>query len=107
MTPLQRTYAIAREATDAQQQIIQELRAEIARLQSGGCARNQSTTQFCAEAAQLQEQMRHMVRLDDPVVKWLAECVEAASTLNVSESDAENCRRAFAAYQARVKEVVK
>lgn len=30
--------------------------AEIARLKAGGCARDQRTTQFCAEAVKLQEE---------------------------------------------------
>lgn len=33
---------------------IERLNAEIERLRAGGCARDQTTTQFCAEAAALQ-----------------------------------------------------
>lgn len=84
---------------DAQQRIIQELRSEIARLQAGGCSRNQSTTQFCAEAVEVGEKLGAMrmhvercrqivkcpddetlaewlkgfVRLDDPVVTGLVD----------------------------------
>jgi len=91
-----------RKAKDAQQQIIQELRAEISSLQSGGCARDQSTTQFCAEAVEVGEKLgamrRHVercrqivkcpddetlaewlkgsVRLDDPVVTGLVEALK-------------------------------
>jgi hypothetical protein len=32
---------------------LERLKAENARLQAGGCARDQSTTQYCAEAARL------------------------------------------------------
>ena len=99
-----------RKATDAQEQIIQELRAEVARLQAGGCARNQSTTQFCAEAVQLQEQMRHMVRLDDPVVTGLVEAAKAASHGNypaLGQRNASNrlCQKAISAYEAQVKSI--
>ena len=34
-----------------------ELRAEISRLKAGGCARDQRTTQFCAEAVELQKEI--------------------------------------------------
>lgn len=145
MTPMQRTYAIAREATDAQQDVIQELRleiasltrgnetmhklmeeqlAEIANLKAGGCARNQGSTQFCAEAVQLQEKMRHMVRLDDPVVTGLVEALKSANKWVVRIDDRQDdlpgsfipfgmdpsgsvrgTRDALSAYEARVKEV--
>jgi len=59
MTPNQTDNVIVgyRNATDAQQQIIADLRAEITRLQSGGCARNQGATQFCAEAMENDERI--------------------------------------------------
>jgi hypothetical protein len=41
--------SIGDEAAD----IIERQAAEIARLQAGGCARDQTTTQYCAEAAAL------------------------------------------------------
>jgi hypothetical protein len=37
-----------------------EARAEVARLKAGGCARNQRTTQFCAEAVALQERVKRL-----------------------------------------------
>lgn len=37
---------------------IQILRAEVARLKAGGCARDQRTTQFCAEAADRDTELR-------------------------------------------------
>ena len=120
MTPMQRTYAIAREATDAQQDVIKELQleiasltrgnetlhklideqlTEIANLKAGGCARNQGSTQFCAEAVEVGEKLgtmqRHVelcrqivkcpddetlaewlkgfIRIDDPVVTGLVD----------------------------------
>ena len=44
---------------------IDRLRAEVERLRAGGCARDQSTTQYCAEAARLaaeNEKMRAALR---------------------------------------------
>jgi len=105
MTPLQRTYAIAQEATDAQQDVIRELQAEIARLQAGGCARDQSTTQFCAEAVALKEQMQHMVRLDDPVVTGLVDCVRYAADVTDFPKDARMFHHIIADYEALVKGV--
>ena len=90
-----------RKATDAQQDVIRGLLAEIDRLQAGGCARNQGSTQFCAEAVMVEEKFgamqRHVelcrqivkcpddetlaewlkgsVRLDDPVVTGLVEAL--------------------------------
>ena len=116
-------------ATDAQQRIIQELRAEISSLKAGGCARDQSTTQFCAEAVRVEEKLgamqRHVelcrqivkcpddevlaewlngfVRLDDPVVTGLVQIVRAYNEV-LPDSDAVD---ALSAYEARVKEVGK
>ena len=134
MTPMQRTYAIAREATDAQQDVIQELRleiasltrgnetlhklmeeqlTEIANLKAGGCARNQGSTQFCAEAVDVGEKLgamqRHVelcrqivkcpddetlaewlkgfVRLDEPVVTGLVEALNRLVLIYESEYD--------------------
>jgi hypothetical protein len=39
-----------------------EARAEVARLKAGGCARDQRTTQFCAEAVALQERVKRLER---------------------------------------------
>jgi len=44
---------------------IRRLTAEVERLRAGGCARYQRTTQFCAEAVALQEEVRRLrMRLD-------------------------------------------
>ncbi len=46
-------FEITRQANKSREEIERELdeaRAEIERLQKGGCARDQRTTQFCAEA---------------------------------------------------------
>ena len=37
-----------------------EALAEVVRLKSGGCARDQRTTQFCAEAAELQGRVKRL-----------------------------------------------
>jgi hypothetical protein len=39
---------------------IEKLRAEIKRLKAGGCARDQSTTQFCAEAVALKAEIEKL-----------------------------------------------
>jgi len=41
----------------AERDEIERLRAEVERLRAGGCARDQTTTQFCAEAVQLQRRL--------------------------------------------------
>lgn len=105
-----------RKATDAQQRIIQELRAEISSLKAGGCARDQSTTQFCAEAVRVEEKLgamqRHVercrqivkcpddetlaewlkgfVRLDDPVVTGLVEALKSANKWVVRVDDRQD-----------------
>ena len=115
-----------RKATDAQQQIIQELRleiasltrgnetmhklideqlAEIANLKAGGCARNQGSTQFCAEAVQLQGQMRHMVRIDDPVVTGLVGELRNFEQTCYSRDNYLQAHKALSAYEARVKSI--
>lgn len=53
--------------------IIEDLRAELARLQSGGCARDQRTTQFCAEAVARDAEiarLRSELAAAQPVVEW-------------------------------------
>jgi hypothetical protein len=44
------------QCVNAQQTQLSELRAECERLKAGGCARDQRTTQFCAEAVALQKE---------------------------------------------------
>jgi hypothetical protein len=43
-------------ATDYARAAIAPYKAEVARLQGGGCARNQGLTQYCAEAATLAQE---------------------------------------------------
>ena len=98
MTPMQRTYAIAREATDAQQDVIKEMREKIEEL--------------CVERVELREAMRHMVRLDDPVVTGLVEALSRLVVIYESEYDEPPLRPAWirwplSAYEARVNEVWK
>ena len=59
---------------------------------------------------ELRDQMRHMVRLDDPVVTGLVEAAKAAShgnhpTLGQRHESNRLCQKALSAYEARVKEV--
>lgn len=44
---------------------VASLEKENARLQAGGCARDQRTTQFCAEAVSLAEKVRRLKRSGD------------------------------------------
>jgi len=46
------SYHLHKESADE----IEKLRAEIERLRAGGCARDQTTTQYCAEAVALQSE---------------------------------------------------
>jgi cell division septum initiation protein DivIVA len=50
-------HAIMREAADE----IERLRAEVERLRAGGCARDQTTTQFCAEAERLRDRCNRLL----------------------------------------------
>ena len=59
---------------------------------------------------ELRDQMRHMVRLDDPVVTGLVEAAKAAShgnypALGQRHESNRLCQKALSAYEARVKEV--
>lgn len=47
--------------------LTKELRAEIERLRAGGCARDQTTTQYCAEAARLAAENE---KLRAEVARW-------------------------------------
>lgn len=50
------TDRINNERTEAADEI-ERLRAEVERLRAGGCARGQTTTQFCAEAERLRNEL--------------------------------------------------
>ena len=106
MTPLQRTYAIAREATDAQQDVIKEMREQIEELRE--------------ECTDLMEAMRHMIHLDDPVVAGLVDVLvlveshgrnHGSDPLTGEACGCESCENYFAinkalsAYEARVKSI--
>lgn len=110
MTPMQRTYEIAREAANAQQDVIREMREQIEEL--------------CVERVELREAMRHMIRLDDPVVTGLVEALKSANKWVRRIDDRQDdlpgsfipfgtdpsgsvrgTRAALSAYEARVKEV--
>lgn len=73
---------LERRALDAEKER-DELRAEIKRLRAGGCARDQQSTQYCAEAARLAEEnaeLRAVVEAvaalqerfdDEPSAQWI------------------------------------
>jgi hypothetical protein len=63
--------------------------AEVARLKAGGCARNQRTTQFCAEAVALQERVKRLEEAGDEII-W-AFCPASVSMMTERESDALKC----------------
>lgn len=57
--------------------VISQLRDEIARLRTGGCARDQRTTQFCAEAVELERELeawkayaKRLEEAGDEMAKW-------------------------------------
>lgn len=59
--------------------------AELARLRAGGCARNQKTTQFCAEAVELQDKLdkeRAYSRRLEEAGDWFAENSEPSAWIN-------------------------
>lgn len=55
--------------------------AEIERLRAGGCARNQTTTQFCAEAVDAIARVESAIRADE-AAKRIEECARVAERLN-------------------------
>ena len=46
---------------------------EIERLRRGGCARDQNTTQFCAEAAALQIEVQRLRKERDDARRWITD----------------------------------
>jgi cell division protein FtsB len=63
---------------------IDRLRAEVERLRAGGCARNQTTTQYCAEAARLAAENE---KLRAEVQKLESECTDLATDLSTQRQD--------------------
>ncbi len=63
--------------------------AEVARLKAGGCARDQRTTQWCAEAVALQERVKRLEEAGDEII-W-AFCPASVSMMTERESDALKC----------------
>jgi len=65
------------------------LKAEVERLKAGGCARDQSTTQFCAEAVALQAEnarLRAALRLAiDAIDFWTADLQKLRAALGEKE----------------------
>ena len=52
----------------------EEMLHEIKRLQSGGCARDQGTTQYCAEAAALAEENERLQAALAEIIKTATAC---------------------------------
>ena len=71
-----------------------EARAEVARLKSGGCTRDQRTTQFCAEAVALQERVRRLEEAGDDIAKIIG------PPDSEMWADAPECDRAYLAWTA-------
>jgi hypothetical protein len=93
------------------------LRAEVERLKAGGCARDQSTTQFCAEAAALQAQNARLREATDAAARALHKAGEqfafyanqhaAKGTADGDQKAATNqqwAQRCFAAHDAALGE---
>jgi hypothetical protein len=51
--------------------------AEVARLKAGGCARDQRTTQWCAEAVELQERLKRLEVALEGTVNWIVQLAES------------------------------
>ena len=58
------------------------LQAEVERLKAGGCARGQSTTQFCAEAVALQAEN---VRLRE-AIEMARECIDDKDVIGARQT---------------------
>ena len=58
------------------------LRAEVERLKAGGCARDQGTTQFCAEAVALQAENARMRE----AIKMAIDCVEDVDVIGARQT---------------------
>lgn len=113
MTPLQRTYAIARDVTDAQQDVIKELRDEISILREQIETRDRHMNVCrgrtkCPADETLAVWLKGFIRLDDPVVTALVEALECYADSSVGQpKDYDRATKALSAYDARVKEVGK
>jgi hypothetical protein len=68
-----------------------QLRAEVERLKNGGCARDQRTTQFCAEAVALRAELAEAeisLRVAETILRSVSKCEPA---LGAWESDCGIC----------------
>jgi len=66
--------------------------AEIERLRAGGCARDQRTTQYCAEAVRLQAEIERLIRERDAFKAQAADEIERLREER-NEAQREICRR--------------
>jgi hypothetical protein len=62
----------------------EDARAEVERLRAGGCARDQSTTQYCAEAAKLAAENERL----RAALEWIVETTLAQPGLMVEKARA-------------------
>jgi hypothetical protein len=58
------------------------LRAEVERLKAGGCARDQGTTQFCAEAAALQAENAQLRE----AIEMARECIDDKDVIGARQT---------------------
>lgn len=80
-----------------QEVVISQLRDEVARLRAGGCARDQRTTQFCAEAVELK---RKLAEVEADRDSW----AEQADQRAADAVEAMKKEEAWKAYAGRLEE---
>ena len=108
MTPNQTNDVIAgyRKATDAQQQIIDELREQNALLRENGHHLNLCRKiAKCPDDETLAEWLKGFVHLYDPVVTEIVECLKEAAEDMGFRSMGKRYVDALSAYEARVKSI--
>lgn len=70
-------------------------RAEVARLKAGGCARDQNTTQYCAEAAELAKEVERLDSLLSGALEEKAYYERSAQTAEALLDKVERQLRGF------------
>jgi septal ring factor EnvC (AmiA/AmiB activator) len=79
--------------------------AEIARLKAGGCARDQSTTQFCAEAVALQAEVARLKELDEQNGRYIEQIKRESGEWRETARIHQECIAALTALMERVPHV--